>query len=365
MEDLCRAIHLWDVATGELKPEPEGHSTSWFRPPAFSPDGKRVATSGGMDGTIRVWEMASGRQLALLRRSPSSVLDCAISADGRTLVSCWDDRVLLSDAATGRVLHVLEANDWRRLNQHPNMSIRRGSFTNDWLMTCWDTTARKQLFRRQLAYHGSEREIAVSPDATVLALPGTMREPMRLEDVETGERLLTFPILKRSDKPLAFSADGRLLLSHALTPVPPPARGSTQTLHLWEVLTTSELLASPIPISSHEAAVSADGRLLAAISPQREILLWDLKRDKELHRFKDFGSGVNSLVFSPDSRRLVSCLYDSTLLVWDAAAGRSKDRPTALDAPGTTSPPMPAKPSLRAGCWQPRRTKRYPCCASV
>src|SRR5579883_3394490 len=83
------------------------------------------------------------------------------------------------------------------------------------------------------------------------------------------------------------------------------------------MLTASELLASPIPIASHEAAISADGRLLAAISPQREILLWDLKTDKELHRFKDFGSGVSSLVFSPDSRRLVSCLYDSTLLVWD------------------------------------------------
>jgi RNA polymerase sigma factor (sigma-70 family) len=359
MEDLGGAIHLWDVATGELKPEPEGHSTSVFHLPAFSLDGKRLATSGGMDGTIRVWETASGRQLALLRRSPSSVLECAISADGRTLVSCWDDRMLLSDADTGRELHVLEANDWRQLNQRPNTSMHvssdgrkaivlrprklsaaggggaapgGGSFTNDWLMTCWDTTARKQLFRRQLAYHGSDREIAVSPDATIFALPGTMREPMRLEDVATGERLLTFPILKRSDKPLSFSADGRLLLSHALTPAPPPARGSTQTLHLWEVLTASELLASPIPISSHEAAVSADGRLLAAVSPQREILLWDLKRDKELHRFKDFGSGVNSLVFSPDGRRLVSSLYDSTLLVWDVAAVRSKDGTAILDA---------------------------------
>jgi RNA polymerase sigma factor (sigma-70 family) len=369
MEGLCGTIHLWDVATGELKPEPEGHSTSWFRPQAFSPDGERVATSGGMDGTIRIWETASGRQLALLRRSPSSVLDCAISADGRTLVSCWDDRVLLSDAATGRELHVLEVNDWRRLNQRPNMRMHvssdgrkaivlrnangsatggagaagGGPFTNDWLMTCWDTTARKQLFRRQLAYHGSEREIAVSPDATVFALPGTTREPMRLEDVETGERLLAFPILKRSDKPLAFSADGRLLLSHAFTPVPPPGRGSTQTLHLWEVLTASELLTLPTSDGSlTKAAFSPDGRLLAVIARhndaipfQEDILLWDLRRGKELHRFKDFGSGVNSLAFSPDGRRLVSGLYDTTLLVWDVAAVRSKDRPAALDAVST------------------------------
>ncbi|HEY7154760.1 MAG TPA: sigma-70 family RNA polymerase sigma factor [Gemmataceae bacterium] len=365
-DTMCGAIHLWDVATGERKPEPEGHSTNWVQTVSFSSDGKRVATSGGLDGTIRVWDAASGRQLTLLRRSPSSVLGCAFSTDGRTLVSCWDDRVLLSDAATGRELHVLEANDWRRLNQRPNMSMHvssdgrkaivlrnangsatggagaaaGGPFTNHWLMACWDTTARKQLFRRQLTYHGGHRGIVASPEATVFALPGTKREPMYLEDVETGERLLTFPILKGSNSPLAFSPDGRLLLSHTSTPAPSAPGGSERTLHLWEVLTASELLTLPISIYlTAKAVISPDGRLLAAIAPeedtippQQEILLWDLKRGKELHRFKGYGSSVTSLAFSSDGRRLVSGLYDTTLLVWDVAAVRSKDQPAALNA---------------------------------
>ncbi len=171
-EGMCGVIHLWDVATGELKPEAEGHSTNWVRTPTFSPDGKRVTTSGGLDGTIRIWDATSGRQLALLRRSPSTVLECVLSVDGKTLISCWDDKVLLSDAATGRELHVLETNDWRRRNGHPYMGMHvsrdgrkaivlrnlspggygpGGGRENDWRMTCWDTIARKQLFRRQLA----------------------------------------------------------------------------------------------------------------------------------------------------------------------------------------------------------------------
>jgi hypothetical protein len=55
---------------------------------------------------------------------------------------------------------------------------------------------------------------------------------------------------------------------------------------------------------------------------------------KELHRFKGFDAQVTSLAFSPDGRRLVTGLSDSTLLIWDVAAVRSKDRPAALDAEG-------------------------------
>jgi hypothetical protein len=50
---------------------------------------------------------------------------------------------------------------------------------------------------------------------------------------------------------------------------------------------------------------------------QKEILIWDLTQDKEQRRFHGFDSWVRSLAFSPDGRRLISGLNDSTLLVWD------------------------------------------------
>ncbi len=245
IDGTCIAIQLWDVATGTLRPGPEGHSTNWVRTPVFSPDGKSVTTSGGLDGTIRVWETATGRPLALLDGLPSTVLQCALSADGRTLVSCWDDKLLLSDAATGRELHVLETNDWRRHKGRANMRMHVSNdgqkalvFRNvsesraepDWLITCWDTTKRKQLFRRHVVYHGSERQIAISPDATIFALPGARLGPMYLEDVETGERLLTFPTLKGNDSPLIFSRDGRWLLSYGSAPAAAAPGGHTRRL---------------------------------------------------------------------------------------------------------------------------------------
>ncbi len=338
-------LHLWDLATGERKSEPAGHSTNWPERAAFSSDGKRVATFGGLDGTIHVWDATTGRPLTRIRRSPRNVKACAFSPDGRTLVSCWFDTLLLCDAANGRELRAPDVYD----PDQPNIPLRGEhlQLSEDGRIVMafgggkiagWDAVTWKQRFRRPLAFQG--QYWIASADADMLALPHAERSresmtgitegrgPMRVEELATGERSLTFPILKGATFPRAFSPDGRLLISITWDPT---MGGSGQLLRVWEVLTARELLALPSD-GNDQAAISPDGRLLAATTHRGNILLWDLRRGKELHRFKGFDARVTSLAFSPDGSRLVSGLSDSTLLVWDVAAVRSKERPAPLDA---------------------------------
>jgi hypothetical protein len=190
------------------------------------------------------------------------------------------------------------------------------------LLTGWDSSTHKLLFRRRLPLShrlilsGDTRVMAGQDSPRLSRLPFARLGPMRLENVATGESLLTFPTLKGQTWPLEFSPDGRFLASnnsnweHANKDDP-----NRQTLRLWETATAAEVLSLPAA-DFNRTAFSRDGRLLAFAAPAREIVVWDLARGIERHRFKGFDAEVIDLRFSPDGRRLISGLGDSTLLVW-------------------------------------------------
>src|SRR5262249_21927507 len=123
-----------------------------------------------------------------------------------------------------------------------------GPFNEEILITGWDTATRKQLFRRSRL--GSGAMIVASADGRVLAVPHEGRDPqfqmmatghgpMRLEDLASGEHLLTFPAIERQTWPLGFSPDGRLLASTNWNYKPiserkHPLDQAEYTLRLWE-----------------------------------------------------------------------------------------------------------------------------------
>ena len=54
---------------------------------AFSPDGKTLASGGLDDKTIKLWDVASGRELNTFSGHTDWVMSVAFSPDGRTLAS--------------------------------------------------------------------------------------------------------------------------------------------------------------------------------------------------------------------------------------------------------------------------------------
>ncbi len=339
------AFHLWDVATGKRNAEPVGH-TSRPHGTSFSPDGRRLAS--GSDGTIHIWDLATSKSLRTIHRD-RSVRRVEFSRDGRSLFSTWtDENLWISDAATGEQQHLIKLEDPERpetyqsawsmhlsadgktlvaLSYYYAKKNGTGANYDDTLITGWDPITRKQLFRRRLP--GRDWN-AVSEDARLLAVAypssefdkGPGQGPMRVEDLATGERLLSFPHLEGQTWPLAFAPDGRLLASvnsnyRRVKEGDPTSTGAS--LLLWELATAAELLSLPLA-AQYRVAFSPDGRLLALTAPLQEILVWDLAHGRELRRFKGFDAEVSWLAFAPDGRRLVSGLADSTLLIWDVGA---------------------------------------------
>src|SRR5262249_12361117 len=77
---------------------------------AFHPDGKRLATADGQ-GTIKLWDFATGRQLRTYRGHSSNFTGMVFSPDGRFLVTAnWDGTSRIWDATmTAREWHGPEA----------------------------------------------------------------------------------------------------------------------------------------------------------------------------------------------------------------------------------------------------------------
>jgi WD40 repeat protein len=103
LDGMNQTVRLKDIATGQDLALVRGH-TDWVQALAFSPDGKTLA-SGSLDQTIRLWDLGGGqlRARATLRGHTGSVDSLAFSLDGRTLASGGGDRTLrLWDVESGR-----------------------------------------------------------------------------------------------------------------------------------------------------------------------------------------------------------------------------------------------------------------------
>jgi WD40 repeat protein len=97
-------IRLYDLAGGQTRRILEGHTDAVYSL-AFSPDGVSLL-SGSLDQTVRRWDAASGEQRACLDGHRGAVYQVGFSPDGRRLVSAGTDgEVIVWDAGNGSRLH--------------------------------------------------------------------------------------------------------------------------------------------------------------------------------------------------------------------------------------------------------------------
>ncbi|KAM5505356.1 hypothetical protein McanMca71_003202, partial [Microsporum canis] len=156
-------VRLWDPASGQHLQTLEGHSDP-VRAVAFSPDGRMLASVSD-DGTVRLWDPASGWHLQTLKGHGDPVRAVAFSPDGRILASASDDgTVRLWDSALGRHLQTLEGygDPIRAVAFLPDGRMLI-SASDDGIVRLWDPASGQHL--QTLEGHGDPvRAVAFSPD---------------------------------------------------------------------------------------------------------------------------------------------------------------------------------------------------------
>lgn len=316
---------------------------------AFLPDGKKLLTvGGGKGGTIRAWDPATGK---LLSEWPAeavgtSALGVASSPKAPLIVaSALQNRIAIWDGKTQTVLGRIQARTGTIYSlqvSDDGKMIAVDSLAAPTTHPCrvFDVGTRKEV---QIVPEGVPgRVIAVAPDFKkflVIGGPvqlweggrdkvvaqqiadGVAPEHLRQGDAAKGRLLQEFPLSGTMIRSASFSADGKTLLILD-TDVKLVAWDTTtgKELRKWERGQTNFFL---------RAALSPDGRRVAAIERPGVGAVWDLATGWQLLEFRVTPVGGMPLAFSPDGRMLAVGMGDSTVQVHHIPPGR--DRLTAKD----------------------------------
>ncbi|NCR19063.1 MAG: protein kinase [Microcystis aeruginosa LL13-03] len=258
-----RTIKIWEVATGKELRTLTGHSYSVYSV-VYSPDGRYLA-SGSVDKTTKIWEVATGKELRTLTGHSDWVYSVVYSPDGRYLASGSVDK-------TTKIWEVATGKELRTLTGHSN-----------WVLS-----------------------VVYSPDGRYLA-SGSWDETIKIWEVATGKELRTLAGHSEVVRSVVYSPDGRYLASGS----------QDKTIKIWEVATGKELRT----LAGHSDIVfsvvySPDGRYLASGSRDNTIKIWEVATGKELRTLTGHSSSVLSVVYSPDGRYLASGSSDDTIKIW-------------------------------------------------
>ncbi|HUY31410.1 MAG TPA: malectin domain-containing carbohydrate-binding protein [Pirellulales bacterium] len=323
---------LWDVSTGEERATLEGHKGG-VGVALFSPDGAAVLTTAAhqwielsADGRVRsppstdhagrLWDARTG-ELKLVLEHGAVVGPAAFSRGGGLVVTgAADGSVRIWNAASGKMEQEFRALDG---------AARCVAFSPDdrWIAVgteggsvwCWNLAGREapQRWRghsdsvRTVAFASANQVVTASHDHTARVWNARIASVVEVPRPERAEYRTTS---------VTISPNGQRL---TVTPLP-----------FHSVLLRAFPEGGPIAALEHDATVfvakfSPDGDLVATLTESGDVRVWSAD-DGKLRADLDGTGKATASEFSGDGRLVVVSASDRLVTIWNYATGAMIDR---------------------------------------
>lgn len=264
-------VQVWNMATGHQLSTLPANAGSWAFATPFTPDGKTLAVAA-LNGSTTLWTVDSGQLRAILHSDP---------ATASTTAGTWGAAV---------------SPDGSRLYTGGATNIARE----------WDLATRKTVLT--IAVPDGIGSLALSPDGKTLAIGGG-KGTEYLFNATTGQEITSLPGHMGNAFSITFSPDGKLLAA------------ATQSggLQLWDIATRTLVAHDTSSGGATDVAFSPDDAILA-VGYGNSVGLWNVATRHEITTVT-VGTGQDFVTGMAFSRygAVLAIGYDGAVEFWNVA----------------------------------------------
>ena len=340
---------------------------------AFSPNGSALASVGD-DGVVELWDAATGRKTASLRKHLGPVTSVVFSFDSKWLVSAGVDKTIrVWDLASHQELFSLDGFEEEvtslAISSGGLLAVGSGELAigpgspisryvrngNRGLVKVWDLASRQPNAEFNVG-KGGVLSMAFSRDGERLAIANP-DSTVGIWQARTGRNLHVLTNFTGSVFGVAFSHDGKRLA--AVSWYPYDRLGELQVWQEPNFERPSLKLRAP-PMTC--LAFSPDANTLATGGIDQVVRWWDLENGTERANFKGHTDVIWSIAFAPGKWTVASGSWDRTVKLWDLNDFQAYDILT--NAPGHSVAFSPDGSTLACGgsriveLWDPLEKKQ-------
>jgi WD40 repeat protein len=275
----------------------------------------RIALAGSESGSVRLWDLDSGRTFWTFRER-HSVLAAATTPSGYGITALGDHTLKVWNLKSGQMVRTLKGHSGPVVAVAAMPNGRHAvSGSKDRMLRLWDLETGDSLNVFQ-GHAGSVNSVAITPDGRC-AVSASSDKTLRLWDLDSGQSIRTFEGHFDAVNSVVVTRDGDRIISCS----------DDRSLRVWNLENASILRT----IDDHSGgsrgvAVTPDGRSALSTTSHFLLAIWDLDSGEIIRNLASYADTPFSVAIAPDGRFAASGHQYGMLRVWDLHATR--DSPT-------------------------------------